>query len=314
MDIPWPVGLKEEMLNMLCQILGISGGQPEGDADITDSASSEDEDGGICLGKDGLIRCAPHHGWANGMRHVGGYLLPQRIPLEWEEDMISMGEPTRANEPVYLLCEVNALWLRALKAGVDIARDAVYENARGIIEDTLSRAIKAYRPVFWDEGAGLIRHAVTEFDGVTIHGSSPTAYGVQSAALLQHDGVFSDSELSRIIRTAKKHLVVLKDWKVFGLRVMADEQGMYLNEDQSQQGVCLPRLTPYILSLANHLGMGEFVDEMLTVNLEHQMSEGCLFYNNDIFSTAGSMAPAGNPSSWCSQWVDPYLAYLQAGR
>jgi hypothetical protein len=116
------------------------------------------------------------------------------------------------------------------------------------------------------------------------------------------------------MRMAKKNLVVLKDWKVFGIRVMANEQGMYLNDDQSQQGVCLPRLTPYILSLAHRLGMEEFVDEMLSANLEHQMAEGCLFYNNDIFSTAGNMAPAGNPSCWCSQWVDPYLAYLQAGK
>ena len=52
--------------------------------------------------------------------------------------------------------------------------------------------------------------------------------------------------------------------------------------------------------------------EFLESNLHHQMGEGCLFYNNEVLSTEGAIAPAGNPAGWCSQWVDPYLAYQEA--
>jgi len=307
-DVEWPEDLNQELVKMLCSVLA-NEKQIE-----TDGERTEEYTGCAWVGIDGLIRCAPHHGWAGEMRNLGGHLLPQRISLEWEEDLLSSGRWEQTLEPRYLLCEVNALWLCALKTSAEIARNAGDYVSAEFFDDTLSRAVEAYHPMFWDGDAGFVRHVVAELDGEPWQDSKPTSYGVQAAALLVSKDIFSDSELAEVLDESRKYLLVRRNGKAFGLRVTRSSTGLYLNRDQSLQGVCLPRLTPYIISLASRLNKSDYVAEFLASNLDHQMNEGCIFYNNDIFSTEGALDAVGNPAGWCSQWVDPYLAYLPAGR
>ncbi|MFQ6071156.1 MAG: hypothetical protein ACE5KT_00430, partial [Methanosarcinales archaeon] len=71
-----------------------------------------------------------------------------------------------------------------------------------------------------------------------------------------------------------------------------------------------PRDTPYLIHILLKTGEREIVKELLKSNLDHQMTEGFIFYNSELFSPDhGKVVPVKNPIQWWSQWVDPFLSF-----
>ena len=86
-----------------------------------------------------------------------------------------------------------------------------------------------------------------------------------------------------------------------------------------------PRSTPYLIGLLRLLGEEETIRGLLRNALDHQMSEGAVFYSHELLappfgdnprpdpSTADNPVPVKNPVQFWSQWCDPFLDSLSPG-
>jgi glycogen debranching enzyme len=84
----------------------------------------------------------------------------------------------------------------------------------------------------------------------------------------------------------------------------------YYGDAEYHEAVVWPRDTSYLLRLLRYAGAPEkgTVEGLLRSNLNHQMNEGFVFYNSELFSPdSGAMVPVKNPIQFWSQWVDPYI-------
>jgi glycogen debranching enzyme len=93
----------------------------------------------------------------------------------------------------------------------------------------------------------------------------------------------------------------------FGIIVKESGRDVYLGDAEYHEAVVWPRDTPYLIRLLSLVGDGATIDGLLASNLRHQMEEGFVFYNQELFSGDDDRAPVKDPVQWWSQWVDPYL-------
>ncbi len=112
----------------------------------------------------------------------------------------------------------------------------------------------------------------------------------------------------------KRHLLVYKDGLPFGILVKESPKRTYYGDAEYHEGVVWPRDTPYLIKILRYAGEDELVEGILSSNLKHQMEEGFVFYNGELFSpengdgaSGGVMVPVKNPVQFWSQWVDPFL-------
>jgi len=93
----------------------------------------------------------------------------------------------------------------------------------------------------------------------------------------------------------------------FGILVR-EGADVYYNDDQYHMAVTWPRDTPYLLRLFRAAGLRDEVKAILKNNLAHQMDEGFVGYNSELFSIDPSgLTPVKNPVQWWSQWCDEFL-------
>ncbi len=96
----------------------------------------------------------------------------------------------------------------------------------------------------------------------------------------------------------------------FGIVVKKSPKGSYYGDEEYHEAVVWPRDTPYLIRILRAAGEveKETVEGIQRSNLEHQMDEGFVFYNSELFSPDnGEMTPVKNPVQFWSQWVDPYI-------
>ncbi len=260
------------------------------------------------LRPNGLISTPSWHSWTDGMRDVDGFSLPIRLSEAWERELIrrnAIGEPFLQK---FFLPEINAQWLRALEAGWRFSR----YNRDFAMADTCKTyynlARESYRQVFLNPDTGYVNNLACTDDFSLGPQTDPTpgSPGVVAAAMLGLD-LFTMRELEGIADFAKAHLMRTKLGMPFGIIVRESEHEVYLGDSEYHEAVVWPRDTPYLIRLLDLVGDTATVEGLLASNLRHQMEEGFVFYNHELFSGDDDRVPVKNPVQWWSQWVDPYL-------
>ncbi len=260
------------------------------------------------LRPNGLISVPSWHSWTDGMRSIDGCLLPIRVNADWEHELIRRNATEELFLQKFFLPEINAQWMRALEAGWLFSRyDRDFAMA-DMCKTYYNRARAAFKQVFLDPRTGFIHNLVCTDDFALgpQADSTPGSPAVVAAAMLGLD-VFSLRELEGMAAFAKRRLLRTKWGLPFGIIVRESEREVYLGDPEYHEAVVWPRDTPYLIRLLALTGDGATIAGLLASNLRHQMEEGFVFYNQELFSGDDDRVPVKNPVQWWSQWVDPYL-------
>ncbi len=279
-------------------------------------ADVESVNGRPVLHENGLISIPAWHSWCDTKRwyQVEGIstLIPARLSDEMAVSLIREFGKNAENEackPKFFFPEINAQWIKALTAILEIAKLAP-DNARNralreSCELLLTKAKLSFRELFW--GSNLLYNAVT-IDGKrdTIAGSP----ALTAMALLLDLDIFSEGEIKAFMENVKRLLLIYRNGVPFGVLVKNSTRRIYFNDNEYHEGVVWPRDTPYLIHLLQKTGEMEMIKQILISNLEHQMNECAIFYNSELFSVGeGRLIPVKNPVQWWSQWCDPYLNF-----
>jgi len=260
--------------------------------------------GAPVLNKNGLVSVVPWHSWTDTKREIEKegkrVKVSVRIPDSWCEEIKDEDD---LNKPTYFLPEINAQWIKMLRSCVNMSSEDKKEKYSALLE----KAIINFRTIFWDAKENNLYNVVTmEGEKDKTHGSP----AVVAFSLLRDENVFSHHELEQFIEGIKANLLVERDGLPFGIVVKKSPKRTYYGDEEYHEAVVWPRDTPYLIRLLQVAGEveKETVEGLLRSNLEHQMSEGFVFYNSELFSPDnGEPTPVKNPIQFWSQWVDPFL-------
>ncbi len=300
------------------------------------TASTDARGGPPVLADNGLILSLPSHSWLAGRRKVWAEGiqvgdLPMRVDRSWQvEDIVRFQDGHYAWElyqfPTYYLPELNAQWIRMLSYGLELLEDSPGDDstpARSLATEVKAvhqKALQTFKPLFWNPGIGYLYNLVTQQGRAD---PMVTACGVEAAAELLSEDVFSLADLAAIWRCLEQQLVVTRHREgrpaLFGILTKDSEQRIFYGDQQYHEAVCFPRFTPYVIHLLRRIGEGEIAAQFLETNLAHMFDESVVFYASEILSlpegvnpsphpaTCHDPVPVKNPMQWASLWCDPYL-------
>jgi glycogen debranching enzyme len=266
--------------------------------------------GAPVLNENGLISVVPWHSWTDTKREweIGGKKakVSVRIPDSWFEELKDEDE---LNKPKYFLPEINAQWIKMLASYVNMcSSNSNHDNEtkKEYLSALLEKASINFKKVFWDTEENIL------YNVVTIDGKRDRTLGspaVVAFSLLLDANIFSQSEVKEFINGIKANLLVKKNGLPFGILVKKSPKRLYYGDEEYHEAVVWPRDTPYLIKILRYAGEIELVEAILRSNLEHQMNEGFIFYNSELFSPDnGEIVPVKNPVQFWSQWVDPYIS------
>lgn len=261
--------------------------------------------GASMLNENGLVSVVPGHSWTDTKREIEiegkRAKLSVRIPDSW----CGSRDEDELNKPKYFLPELNAEWIKMLSHCVRMCSED--EDKKEIFFAILEKALRNFKAVFWNAEENILYNLVTTDGKKDKTQGSPA---VVAFSLLLGENVFSQSELKEFIKGVKANLLVEKNGLPFGIVVKKSPKRTYYGDEEYHEAVVWPRDTPYLIRILQAVGEieKETVEGILRSNLEHQMNEGFLFYNSELFSPDnGEMMPVKNPVQFWSQWVDPYI-------
>lgn len=262
------------------------------------------EDGPPVIRK-GLIYSMPWHSWTDKRILFMNKLISARIPSEWmtKNNLQNISRPC-------LLPEINALFIRSLYAGENIAKVAGSMKDIDKYRKMYNKAVDRYKKTFMNNDF-LYSMVVGNMQD-----ENESSVAVVSAALL-YDHVFDVNDLKNMWPYVQSLLVKRKN-KVFGILVRNSEDKIFLNDDQYHGSTVWPRDTPYLIKYLRIIGKNKMVKEILQNNLEHQMTEGAIFLCHELFSlsegknpsptkTRKNPVPVKNPIQFWSHFCDDYL-------
>lgn len=276
------------------------------------SSGAMEKNGPPVVRPNGLLAIPAWHSWTDGFRTVGGKRMPIRMSVAWEEELIRRGLDDEVYFSRYLLPEINAQWLRCLEAGWLFSKYTREYELADRCKLLYIKAREAFKPLFFNAHTGFINNMATadEFALGRRVDESVGSPGLVAASILGND-MFSGDELITIAHTARERLLRRKWGMAFGVAVSDSSKCVYLNDEDYHEGVVWPRDTPYLIRLLSLAGETGLMDQLLVSNLRHQMEEGFVFYNQELFSCDLDWTPVKDPVQWWSQWVDPYLASMR---
>jgi len=287
----------------------------------------------------GLLLSCPHHSWMDSFCEVrfGEIIVrvPCRIPREWAYKLYEKHKTLEAVrrellKPKYFLPEVNAQWIRMLGGFLTLLEETpavvrrAYEKWRREAEEILEMAKAYYKMVFYNSSAGYLYDVV--YHDLSLRDPTPSSAAVVALSLVPE--LFSRKELARAFELVERELVVkrtnvmLHPRKPLTFGIVAKKRGRryYLGDEEYHGLVVWPRDVPYLARLARIVGKDTVVEELLLSSLDHEFSEGAIFYCNELFSLAegGNPSPSGRQSNnpvpmknqmqaW-SMWCDLYLS------
>ncbi len=264
--------------------------------------------GAPVLNNNGLVSVVPWHSWTDTKRDIEIEGKRAKVSVRIPDSWCNARDEDELNKPKYLLPEINAQWIKMVSHCVRIS--AENENKKENFSALLEKATKNFKKVFWDAEENIL------YNLVTIDGKKDKTQGspaVVAFSLLLDENVFSQRELMEFVKGVKANLLVEKNGLPFGILVKKSPKRTYYGDEEYHEAVVWPRDTPYLIRILQAVGEveKETVEGLLRGNLEHQMNEGFVFYNSELFSSnKGKMVPVKNPVQFWSQWVDPYIFYL----
>ena len=298
----------------------------------------------------GLLLSVPSHSWidtrSQTIEYAGWKLegLPNRVSKRFVKDLYEACHEKKKVESLLasarlFLPEVNAQWILVLEGVAEMIARVKEASAEALdveplfgdfIRSLLECARQSFKPVFWNPEKGFIFNVVDETRQIRDEMECEAA--VTAAAMLGRT-VFTDEELRALWRHVQRRLLVFRklqrygsDFRPFGILTKNADQRIYYNDDQYHSDVIWPRSTPYLVRLLRLLGDEETARALLINNLDHQMSETAIFYNQELFSrpcgnnprpseaSARNPVPVKNPIQFWSQWCDPFLEMFEETR
>ncbi len=258
------------------------------------------------LHPNGLLSVVPWHSWIDSRRMVKlngrEQTVSVRIPDSWLADL---EDETAVSMPLYFLPEINAQWITMLQWCVQIATKLGVDRAP--FARLAAAAIKSFKSVFWNVDENSL-YSIVSLDGK--RDSTPGSPAVVAVSMLTDTGIFSRQDVRAFLKTVTAHLLVEPQDRPFGILVKHSPKRIYYGDEEYHEAVVWPRDTPYLIRLLRWCDSSEreMVAGLLQSNLAHQMDEGFVFYNSELFSPDdGAMMPVKNPIQFWSQWVDPFL-------
>jgi glycogen debranching enzyme len=263
--------------------------------------------GAPVLHENGLVSVVPWHSWTDSKRLVEMNGKKMNISVRIPDSWCVMRDENDLNKPTFFLPEINAQWIKMLSSCIEIsrARETNKETFSALLEDAKSN----FKAIFWD----VHEHKV--YNLVSLEGQKDKTLGspaVVAFSLLVDEQLFSRQEVEHFIAGVKANLLVERNGLPFGILVKKSAKRTYYSDAEYHEAVVWPRDTPYLLRLLRYAGAPEkgTVEGVLRSNLNHQMNEGFVFYNSELFSPdSGAMVPVKNPIQFWSQWVDPYITH-----
>ncbi|MGQ9719189.1 MAG: amylo-alpha-1,6-glucosidase [Nitrososphaerales archaeon] len=288
----------------------------------------------------GLLACVPWHSWIDSKRmiaHKGLKFdeLPTRLPKEWlMEEIESSRDPGEVkrifNTPRFYLPEINALWIETLDAIAKMAKvdnSAINSELLELIEDLSLRAKANYLKVFWNDQDEYFYDVL--FYDLSRRDRTLGSPSLMAASILK--GNIPKERAESLWKVAQKKLLVHRRVRwleryhgesyPFGVIVKDREERAYFGDEQYHGAVVWPRDTPYLIGLLERIERYDVIKGLLISNLDHQMGEGAIFYNHELFSlpqgnnpspikeSKEDPVPVKNPTQFWSQWTDPYLKH-----
>lgn len=249
-----------------------------------------------------MLYSMPWHSWTDSRVPFNGRLLSTRIPFDWTKE-VSTEDLCKPS----LLPEINALYIRALKAGEFFSNLTTSEDN---FMDEYKKALAKYKKTFKD------KHYLYSIVLNDKKDPTETSMALVSAVLLYND-VFNKKDLENMWPHVEK-LLVKKRGKTFGMLVRNSTDRTYFNDYQYHGAVVWPRDNPYLIKYLNVIGEERKAREILESNLWHQMDEGAIFFSNELFSlpegtnpsptkTSNEPVPMKNPIQLWSHFCDAYL-------
>ncbi len=291
----------------------------------------------------GLLLCVPHHSWIDTSSQAVDYAgsrmegISNRASAAFVKDLYDrLGDKEEVEaafqRAAFFLPEINAQWISVLSGLLgtfDLVSPGETPPERQEVESLLDRARESFKAVFWSSRRGFLFNLVHE--SREVRDAMECEAAITAAALLGQS-VFSRDELCSIWRHAETALLVHRTLQSygderlpFGLLTQNGDQRIYYDDGQYHADVTWPRSTPYLIRLLAVLGETETIRGLLVNNLDHQMSEAALFYNQELFSrpcgnnpapgerTRCNPVPVKNPIQFWSQWCDAYVKFFVEG-
>ncbi|HEV51334.1 MAG TPA: hypothetical protein ENO31_02215 [Thermoprotei archaeon] len=252
------------------------------------------------LSTTGMIESNAASSWWDSRVWVNGHLRATRLPEGWEDRD-------------YVLPEVNALYAVAFSEVAQVAEKlgndgGKLREASSTIVKSMAKLSKGYLPMIYDALEGRADY-------------TPSSTAIMAHALLSRLGAFKeDALLDGVVNKlmVKKRIVGIEgyagQWLPFGVLVRPFP-GPYLGDAEYHGAVVWPRETPYLLEVLSELGKSDVMKDILISNLDATASDGALLYVPELYSLDGDeLVPVKNPAQFWSNWVDPYLTYLDVMR
>ena len=300
-------------------------------------------------GLTGLLLSVPHHSWidtkSQWIKCDGQKIdeLPSRVSKKFAQDLCrQMVDKERLRDllysPQFFLPEINAQWITMLRGTIQTidfvlgqlsqpAHDAEsLQSLKEATQDLLVRAEENYKRVFWNDQNGFLFNVVYA-DG-TVKDEIECEAGVAAAAMLG-TSVFTRSELASIWECARERLLVHRqlieygqDTWPFGIIARNEDRQVFYGDGQYHGDVVWLRSTPYLIKLLKLLDQEQTIRQILINTLDHQMTEGAIFYNQELLArplghnsspderTGQNPVPVKNPIQFWSQWCDAFVEFF----
>lgn len=279
----------------------------------------------VVLNDNGLISCPANYGWVDSIysEEKTGRKITGRVPKLWsiediEKDEIE--EKELLNKPYYLV-EINAAWMNLLENIWKLSG----LNEQWVIE-LLELVKNSFTQTFISNGKFCHIAKVVEeksFEGDFFEGNS-SSMAIVAATMIP--SIADEKFCYNLLADARKNLFTYRNEKLFGITVKNIKSPQpYLDDRQYHQSVVWPRDTPYLIKLIKASGVKDadnLEEQILLSNLEHQMEESTVLYNQELFSLPigfenGSelkdeLVPVKNPAQFWSQWTMPYAQYFDS--
>jgi hypothetical protein len=315
------------------------------------------DDGPPRIHKDtGLLLSTPNHSWTDTrsliMNYAGQNLrgLPSRVSPNFVMDLCDFAVPVREvvaclSTPRFFLPEINAQWILVLRSITEDLWPLAQPECAGLCKEDIHKLLEnaedRFWDVFWNDAGGCFYNARFEEDRKEndldpedrkIADRIETEASVTAAAMLGTT-IFRryPERLNKIWAMAQSKLLVSRNlvrygterWP-FGIIVKNTDWRIYYDDAQYHYDVVWPRSTPYLLQLLMLVNEPEIARKIILNNLDHQMSEGAIFYNHELFSkpsgnnpeqveaTCRNPVPVKNAVQFWSQWSGPILELFGA--
>ena len=305
----------------------------------------------------GLLLTVPHHSWIDTRCQVVEYAgyrmegLPNRVSSTFVRDLWEhVAEKETIQDllslPRFFLPEVNAQWIvmltrlipivgRLEQIGLGISGDDLDPGMmQSRLVGTCDQAKSSFSNVFWNRQRKFLYNVVYEDQRVSDAIECETA--VTASAMLGETGVLKRQQLHRVWKRAESSLLVYRTpvlyrWqhceppRPFGLMVKNVDRRIFYGDGEYHADVVWPRSTPYLIRLLLLLDHRSTARDLVVNSLDHQMTEGAVFYNHELFSrpcgnnaspdhaTCDNPVPVKNPIQFWSQWCDQVVELLSEG-